>query len=75
MKYPTRCRIIDVTGRPSFIDGIELRTPEKSKFHIGKEGIARRMKNRNIKITLDDGNILMGHECWWEPILKERESV
>ncbi len=66
MKYPTRCRIVDVTGE-EVLPGIIGNTPDVSKPHIGKEGLAERV-DRYIKITLDDGNILMGYECWWEPL-------
>ena len=70
--YPTRCRIIDVDGTehkigPYFI----ARTPDESKPHIGKEGLAERDPDDNgfgVRITLDDGSILHGNECWWEPI-------
>ncbi len=37
MKYPTRCKIVDVTGK-EFLPGIEMRTPEESIPHVGKEG-------------------------------------
>lgn len=80
--YPTRARIIDVTGRP------DLRTPEASRAHIGKEGLATMVEEvvtnddgspilcenghswtfPNVTIMLDDGGILHGYECWWEPI-------
>ncbi len=66
MKYPTRCRILDVTGEV-FRPGIERRTPEVSKPHIGKEGLAEEVGD-NVRITLDDGATLWGYECWWEPV-------
>lgn len=62
IKYPTRCQIVDV-GNVSW-----RRTPERSKPHIGKFGIAEEINDSLIKITLDDGNILWGNECWWIPI-------
>lgn len=74
MPYPTRCRILDVTGEPSgFCPEIERRTPKVSKPHIGKEGLAEEVGEfcpgiKNVRITLDDGTILWGHDCWWEPI-------
>jgi len=66
MKYPVRCRIIDVTNREVF-PGIIGNTPEISKPHIGKEGLAEKI-GRTARITLDDGNIIYGYECWWDPI-------
>jgi len=67
MEYPTRCRIIDVTGKEVF-PGIEGRTPDMSKSHIGKEGIAEKLDEWTVRITLDDGAILYGYECWWTPL-------
>lgn len=70
MKYPCRARILDVTGQyiPTK-DGhaLALRTPDESRAHIGKMGTAER-KRGNVRITLDDGTVLWGYECWWEPV-------
>lgn len=66
MKYPTRCKIIDVSGKEIF-PGIFAQTPEASRPHIGKLGLAEK-EGPDVRIILDDGNILMGYECWWEPI-------
>ena len=66
IKYPTRCRIIDVTGQDVF-PGQLGRTPDVSKPRVGREGLAERV-GEDVRITLDDGTILMGYECWWEPI-------
>ena len=63
--YPTRCRIVDVAGEKCH--GIEIRTPEESRPHIGKEGIAALDGRGDIRVTLDDGTVLRGSECWWEP--------
>ena len=71
-KHPTRCRIIDVTGQEIY-PGIIGRTPEVSKPHIGKEGQAEDLGNSNVRITLDDGTILEGCDCWWEAIRDVRE--
>ncbi len=64
--YPTRCRIIDVDG--GVWHGIGLRTPAESRPHIGKEGMATLDGRGGVRVTLDDGSVLMGEECWWEPI-------
>jgi hypothetical protein len=70
MKYPTRCRIVDVEGE-EVASGIIAKTPDISKPHIGKEGLAERISDLTVRIVLDDGTILMGYECWWEPIKAE----
>lgn len=67
MRYPVRCRIVDVTGQ-EVIYGIEGRTPEISKPHVGKEGLAEKLQDESVRITLDDGTILTGWDCWWEPL-------
>jgi hypothetical protein len=66
IQYPTRCQIIDATGMEVF-PGVEGRTPDESKPHVGKEGLAEKHEG-TVKITLDDGSILYGHECWWVPL-------
>jgi len=66
IEYPTRCRIIDVTGIEVF-PGKLGNTPDESKPHIGKEGLAERVDD-GVRVTLDDGTIIMGYSCWWEPI-------
>lgn len=66
IKYPTRCEIIDVTGH-EVLPGIEGMTPEESKPHIGKQGLAEEI-NGNVRITLDDGEVIFGYECWWKPV-------
>ena len=68
VEYPTRCKIIDVTGQEVF-PGVEGRTPDASKPHIGKEGLAELVNDGEaVQITLDDGSVLMGSECWWQPL-------
>ncbi len=72
MKYPVRAKIIDVVGIEVF-PGYIGRTPDESKPHIGKEGLAEEIGD-NVRITLDDGNILMGYECWWTPINETEQA-
>lgn len=67
IKYPVRCEIIDVTGE-EFCPGIKRKTPEKSKPYIGKHGLAEKIDTLNVRITLDDGSVLFGYECWWKPL-------
>jgi len=66
IKYPTRCKIIDADGLNW--NDFTCATPEKSKPHIGKTGLAEKDKKHGVKITLDDGNIIYGYDCWWIPI-------
>lgn len=69
MEYPTRCKILDIEGEvidPMFPD-ITAKTPDVSRSHIGKEGLAERIDG-NVRITLDDGNGIWGYECWWIPL-------
>lgn len=67
IKYPTRCQIVDVTGQEIF-SGIEGNTPNVSKPHVGKYGLAELFDDGSVRISLDDGNVLMGYECWWKSI-------
>ena len=73
MKYPVRCEILDVTGQEVF-PGIEGRTPDESKPHIGKRGLAEEI-GYNVRITLDDGSILWGYECWWKPESANNQEI
>jgi hypothetical protein len=66
-RYPTRCRIIDVIGQ-EVLPGIMGNTPEVSKPHVGKFGTAEIIDDYDVKITLDDGNVLWGYECWWQSV-------
>ena len=57
MNYPTRCEIIDDKRN-------------ESRLHIGKRGIADLIDGNfsGVKITLDDGTILLACNCSWKPI-------
>lgn len=66
-RYPTRCQIVDVTGQEVF-PGVIGNTPDVSRQHVGKYGTAELMPDWNVRITLDDGNVLFGYECWWESV-------
>ena len=66
INYPTRCQIIDADGI-EIIPGVLGVNPEEAIPHIGKIGMAESTE-KGIKITLDDGNILWGHQCWWIPL-------
>lgn len=67
INYPTRCEIIDVTGVEVFPD-VMGNTPDISKPHVGEFGLAEKIDDLTVKITLDSGVVLMGYECWWRPI-------
>ena len=67
---PIRCKIVDVEGLvidPNYPDVVAL-TPDISMSHIGKFGWAKYLSDFDVEITLDDGNILFGYECWWVPV-------
>lgn len=66
--YPVRARIIDVTGEMLPNTNIALRTPEASKPFIGREGLAEKLANGRVRVTLDGGGTIFGDECWWEPL-------
>lgn len=65
--YPTRCRVIDPAG--ARVGPFAAQAPRKSQPHIGKCGVAEELPDgRNVKLTLDDGTVLMDYDCWWVPI-------
>lgn len=70
-KYPVRCEIVDATGRR--IGPLIAKTPNVSKPHIGKRGLAEKMKDGCVRITLDDGTIIYGHQCWWKALGKPED--
>ena len=73
----TRCMI--VRGE-AIMDG--ALTPPESETHIGKTGWAQQVmvqvldqndahiieQFQTAEIVLDDGTILYGYECWWQPV-------
>lgn len=82
--YPTRCQIVNADGLPYVpIPGMMKRTPNRSLRHIGKKGLAEEVPwpfgmaaglNSVVKITLDDGAVIYGHECWWVPIEESKDA-
>jgi hypothetical protein len=71
VEYPTRARIIDVTGMD--FHGLAIQTPPGSMPHVGEEGLAEYVADpeyggESVRITLDGGGVLWGYDCWWEPI-------
>ena len=71
--YPTRCQIVNADGLP-LGGGLVSRTPDESVPHIGKCGLAEYVEaehdywDHDVRITLDDGNVIYGYECWWIPL-------
>lgn len=65
--YPVRCVIVDPDHRVG--EQAFAAAPDVSIPHLGKEGIAElvecEMFGETVEITLDDGNIIYGYECWW----------
>lgn len=66
MKYPIRCQIVNADG-DTFL-GFPTASPKVSIPHIGKRGLAEKIDDYTVRITLDDGNVIYGYECWWKPI-------
>jgi hypothetical protein len=66
ISYPCRCRIVDPTGE-EVAPGVIGNAPDVSKPKIGRHGTAYK-EGATVRIELDDGGVLMGYECWWEPI-------
>ncbi len=72
MDYPTRARVLDVTGE--VWNGLHIATPAVSAPHVGKEGLAEMVPDpaeagyEAVRLTLDDGTVLWGWECWWEAV-------
>lgn len=73
IEYPTRCVIVDADGGE--FCGLPTRTPDASKPHVGKHGTAELILtddafpfDEQVRITLDDGVVIWGHECWWKPV-------
>ena len=71
--YPVRCRIVEASGR-EIAPGLVTATPPESGPHIGKTGLAEEVPDpdgffgTSVRITLDDGGIIYGYECWWIPL-------
>jgi len=77
-EYPVRCRIKDVAGK-EVRPGVIGLTPPISVPHLEKTGIAEKVHMKmkfggklisidGVKITLDTGGVIYGHQCWWEAI-------
>jgi len=66
--YPVKCRIVDPTG-DTIAPGITANAPERSLPHVDEYGVAELMEDgRNVRITLDSGEIIYGYQCWWRPV-------
>lgn len=70
-----RVRIVSREGVALRDDGLMIaKDPEGSVPHIGKEGwmveddeAIEGLPISVPRITLDDGTVLWGFDCWWEP--------
>lgn len=68
----SRIRIVDgTTKRVQVLDGFRAVNPHPE--HVGKFGTIIGEENvgngySTPKIRLDDGTLLTGAECWWEPV-------
>lgn len=74
-----RARVVSVAGTEVF-PGIIGADPDAAKPHLEKYGWCdengvpdpiNEPTYTNPKITLDDGTIIWGYECWWKPIPTE----
>lgn len=67
--FPIRCKIIDpmptIASDPS---SPAIGRALGSLPHIGKRGWAHLTGAGDVRIHLDDGTIIGGHECWWTPV-------
>ncbi len=67
-----RVRIVQAEGQP--LDaGFVAADPPKAQANMRKEGwcevdAPHPAFGTNPKITLDDGTVIWGFECWWEPV-------
>ncbi len=72
-KTTVRCIIIDPVVENIYQDKPYVAiAPEESLPHIGKYGIAEIVDGYHAKITLDDGNVIYGDECWWKPVTESK---
>jgi hypothetical protein len=81
-----RVKVVSVAGTEVF-PGIIGADPDAAKPHFEKYGWCDEEGRPdplepsyiNPKITLDDGTIIWGYECWWTPVLteigKERQAA
>lgn len=77
LPYPCKVLIIDVDEPDTVVlwNGMAIKTPEASKPYIGKVGIVERVADPTlidydtVRITMPDGHVLWGWECWWAPIV------
>lgn len=64
-----RCVIVDPKGTPIPGSPFVAVSPPASLPHIGKFGWAELYDdNHQVRITLDDGTVIMGSDCWWEQV-------
>jgi hypothetical protein len=73
-----RVRIEQADG-VEILPGIVAADPEAAKPYFEKLGwcdeqaFSPELGRPNPKITLDDGSVLWGYECWWSYVLAEHE--
>jgi hypothetical protein len=77
-RFPVAVLIIDVDDEHGTVqwNGMSIQTPEPSKPYIGQVGTAERVADPDpemgifdtVRITMPDGHVLWGWECWWAPV-------
>lgn len=66
---PVRVKVVSAAG-VEVLPGVIGADPEKAQPHLEKLGwmveeVHPQLGRKNPKITLDDGSIIWGCECWW----------
>lgn len=59
-KFPTRCQIMPAKTENTNLGSI-------NRQYTGQEGIAEQVGEKLVRIVLDNGVVLWGHECEWMP--------
>jgi len=67
-----RVKIIRAGGTPLGLGGLTAADPEKAQQHFDEFGWCEpnakyESSYTNPRITLDDGTVIWGFECWWTP--------
>lgn len=70
-----RVRIVPVSGT-EIAPGVVGNDPTPARQNMNKEGwcdetaFCEDLGYSNPKITLDDGTVIWGYQCWWSPVEK-----
>jgi hypothetical protein len=73
-----RVQIIQAGGSPLPVPGVVAADPATAVPNFGKYGwcemnaFCPALGEENPKITLDDGTVIWGYQCWWQPIMRSQ---